>query len=62
MWLLIAAHCDKDDLKYRDSNDNDCDWYGDSDNFQECGEHDLPPNFIAHDLCCACIEKDFSSK
>ena len=51
---LIAAHCDEDDMKLRDSNDNDCDWYGADENFLECGEHDMPPNFLAKEMCCTC--------
>ena len=53
---LIAAHCDKDKMNHRDSNDNDCNWYADNQNFQECGEHDVAPNFIANEMCCACKE------
>ena len=43
-------------MKHRDINGNDCDWYGDDQNFQECGEHDMPPNFIANEMCCTCKE------
>ena len=43
-------------MKHRDINDNDCDWYGDDQNAQECGEHDVPPYFIANKMCCACKE------
>ena len=56
MHHLIPAHCDKDNSKHRDSNGNNCDWYGDDDNFQKCGEHDLSSNFIAKEMCCACKE------
>ena len=43
-------------MNHRDSNDNDCNWYADNQNFQECGEHDVAPNFIANEMCCACKE------
>ena len=43
-------------MKHRDENNNDCDWYGEHENFQECGEHDVPPNFIAKEMCCTCKE------
>ena len=41
-------------MKLRDINDNDCDWYGADENFLECGEHDVPPNFLAKEMCCTC--------
>ena len=43
-------------MKHRDSKNNDCHWYGQSQNYQECGEHDVPPNFVAQNMCCACKE------
>ena len=43
-------------MKHRDSNGNDCDCYADRQNFQECGEHDMLPNFIAKEMCCTCKE------
>ena len=43
-------------MKHRDSNGNDCNWYGVDQNFQECGDHDTPPNFIANEMCCTCKE------
>ena len=43
-------------MKYIDNNNNGCDWYGESQNYQECGEHDLPPYFEAQKMCCACRE------
>ena len=43
-------------MKHRDRNENGCDWYADRQNFPECGEHDVPPNFIANEMCCTCKE------
>ena len=43
-------------MKHRDSNENGCDWYADRQNFLECGEHDVPPTFIANEMCCTCKE------
>merc|ERR1719167_857775 len=55
---IFQANCDKDDKKHKDINGNGCDWYIDDQNFQQCGEHDVMPNFIAEEMCCSC--KDIS--
>jgi len=58
----FQANCDTDNMKHRDTNNNVCDWYGSHQNFQECGEHDVPPNFIANEMCCACKEAPDAAK
>ena len=43
-------------MTYKDRNNNDCNWYGERQNYQECGEHDVPQKFTAQKMCCACKE------